>query len=100
MGDYVLSGGEIPSLLLVDAIARLLPGALGHEDSASEDSFSARDENGQQLLDCPHYTRPREWEGMSIPDVLVSGDHENVSRWRLEKMRELTRDRRPDLLDD
>jgi len=100
VGDYVLSGGEIPALLLVDAITRLLPGALGHEDSAAQDSFSARDEDGHQLLDCPHYTRPREWAGETVPDVLVSGDHGKVSRWRLERMIETTRARRPDLLDD
>ncbi|MEQ9617304.1 MAG: tRNA (guanosine(37)-N1)-methyltransferase TrmD [Phycisphaerales bacterium] len=100
VGDYVLSGGEIPALLLVDAVTRLLPGALGHGDSAAQDSFSAADEKGRPLLDCPHYTRPREWMGESVPDVLVSGNHENVSRWRLEKMKELTRARRPDLLGD
>jgi tRNA (guanine37-N1)-methyltransferase len=99
VGDYVLSGGEIPALLLIDAVTRLQPGALGHESSASEDSFAARDEAGRQLLDCPHYTRPREWAGMGVPEVLVSGDHEKVSRWRLEKMKELTRARRPDLLE-
>jgi len=100
VGDYVLSGGEIPALLLVDAITRLLPGALGHEDSAAQDSFTARDEQGRQLLDCPHYTRPREWDGKTVPEVLVSGNHEKVSRWRLERMKELTRARRPDLLAD
>lgn len=100
VGDYVLSGGEIPALLLIDAVTRLQPGALGHESSASEDSFAARDEEGRQLLDCPHYTRPRQWAGISVPEVLVSGDHEKVSRWRLEKMKELTRARRPDLLEN
>jgi len=100
VGDYVLSGGEIPAMLLIDAVTRLLPGALGHESSATEDSFTARDESGRPLLDCPHYTRPRSWEGMEVPEVLISGDHERVARWRLEKMKERTRARRPDLLDE
>lgn len=100
VGDYVLSGGEIPAMMLVDAITRLLPGALGHESSATQDSFAATDETGRPLLDCPHYTRPRAWEGMEVPEVLISGDHERVARWRLEKMKERTRARRPDLLDE
>lgn len=105
VGDYVLSGGELPAMLLIDAIARLLPGALGHEDSAAEDSFSERTidegrpgQSSARLLDCPHYTRPREWMGREVPEVLMSGDHERVARWRLERMLDLTRRRRPDLL--
>ena len=98
VGDYVLSGGELPAMTLVDAIVRLLPGVLGHEDSAAEDSFSTRDEQGLPLLDCPHYTRPREWRGRSVPDILLSGDHGAVARWRREQSVERTRRRRPDLL--
>lgn len=102
VGDYVLSGGEIPAMLLVDAVVRLLPGALGHEASAHEDSFSPRlsDEDGRRLrlLDCPHYTRPREWRGRTVPDVLLSGDHQAIAKWRERQMIERTQARRPDLL--
>lgn len=98
VGDFVLSGGEIPALALIDAVARLIPGALGHEDSASNDSFSAAGPGGERLLDCPHYTRPRVWEGMEVPEVLVSGDHAKVEAWRLAEMVKRTRERRPDLL--
>ncbi len=98
VGDYVLSGGEVPALIVVDAVVRLLPGALGHEDSASEDSFSPRGPAGQRLLEGPHYTRAREWNGRSVPEVLVSGDHEAVREWRMGMMLDRTRRRRPDLL--
>lgn len=98
VGDYILSGGEIPALLLVDAVVRLLPGALGHEGSSAEDSFGRRGPGGEPLLDCPHYTRPRVWEGREVPEVLVSGDHAKVARWRMERMIERTQARRPDLL--
>lgn len=98
IGDYVLSGGEIPALLLVDAVVRLLPDVLGHADSASEDSFSQRDSQGNPLLDCPHYTRPRVWEGKEVPEVLLSGDHQAVEVWRKEQMVKRTKIRRPDLL--
>lgn len=98
VGDYVLSGGEIPAMLLVDAVVRLIPGALGHEDSAGEDSFTHRGPGGELLLDCPHYTRPRVWQGMEVPEVLLSGDHGKVERWRREQMIERTRARRPDLM--
>ena len=105
VGDYVLSGGEIPAMLLVDAVARLLPGALGHADSAAQDSFSVASgeepaEAGRRILDCPHYTRPRVWEGMEAPEILFSGDHGAVERWRRERALERTRERRPDLLRD
>ncbi len=100
VGDYVLSGGEIPAMLVVDAVVRLLPGALGHEGSAAEDSFSRRGVKGSRLLDCPHYTRPRVWEEMEVPEVLVSGDHGKVDRWRLDRMIERTRARRPDLMEE
>ncbi|MCH2146247.1 MAG: tRNA (guanosine(37)-N1)-methyltransferase TrmD [Phycisphaerales bacterium] len=97
-GDYVLSGGELPALLLVDAVVRLLPGVLGHADSAAEDSFSQRDADGNRVLDCPHYTRPRVWNEMEVPEVLLSGDHDAVDAWRQEQSRKRTALRRPDLL--
>lgn len=103
LGDYVLSGGELAAMVLIDAVTRLLPGALGHEHSAAEDSFSAitiDSKSGRtgRLLDCPHYTKPREWNGVAVPDVLLSGDHGAVDRWRLEQRLARTRERRPDLL--
>lgn len=100
IGDYVLTGGELPAMVLIDAVVRLLPGALGHEASAAEDSFGAAGTGGRRLLDCPHYTRPRVWEGREVPEVLVSGDHQKVAAWRLEQRIERTRRRRPDLLQD
>jgi tRNA (guanine37-N1)-methyltransferase len=105
LGDYVLSGGELGAMVLIDAVTRLLPGAIGHEDSAAEDSFSsitidAKSGRTQRLLDCPHYTKPREWNGVAVPDVLLSGDHGAVDRWRLEQRLARTRERRPDLLND
>ena len=101
LGDYVLSGGELGAMVLIDAIARLLPGVLGHEESSASDSFSpapGENEKGQRLLDCPHYTKPREWMGRGVPEVLLSGDHAKIATWRLEQMRSRTRARRPDLL--
>ncbi len=97
LGDYVLSGGELGAMVLIDAVARLQPGVLGHEDSAAEDSFSVRSPEGAHLLDCPHYTRPREWNGREVPEVLLSGDHAEVARWRDEQRLLRTRARRPDL---
>ena len=94
IGDYVLSGGEIAATVLLDACVRLLPGVMGKDASGAEESF----EGG--LLEYPHYTRPREWEGRAIPDVLVSGDHAAVARWRRAMAERLTRERRPDLLKD
>jgi tRNA (guanine37-N1)-methyltransferase len=99
VGDYVTSGGEIPALLLVDAVVRLIPGVLGHEDGAAEDSFAARAPRGRRLLEGPHYTRPRVWQGREVPEVLISGDHEAVRRWRMRMMLDRTRQRRPDLLE-
>lgn len=93
VGDYVLSGGELPAMVLVDAITRLLPGALGSEASAEEDSFS------DGLLDCPHYTRPEIYEGEQVPAVLLSGDHAAIKRWRRRQSLERTLQRRPDLLE-
>jgi tRNA (guanine37-N1)-methyltransferase len=92
VGDFVVSGGELPALMVIDAIARLLPGALNDEQSAREDSFA------DGLLDCPHYTRPETYEGMAVPDVLLSGHHEQIRRWRLTQSLRRTRERRPDLL--
>ena len=100
LGDYVLSGGELGAMVLIDAVARLQPGVLGHEDSAAEDSFSVRSPEGAHLLDCPHYTRPREWNGREVPEVLLSGDHAEVARWRDGQRLARTRARRPDLLDN
>lgn len=92
IGDYVLSGGELPALVLLDALIRLLPGALGDAESAAQDSFVGG------LLDCPHYTRPSEYRGLRVPEVLVSGDHAAIERWRHEQALARTRVRRPDLL--
>jgi tRNA (guanine37-N1)-methyltransferase len=92
IGDYVLSGGELPAMVLLDAIIRQLPGALGDADSAQEDSFV----NG--LLDYPHYTRPEEFAGLKVPEVLLSGHHEKIRQWRLQQSLLLTRAKRPDLL--
>jgi tRNA (guanine37-N1)-methyltransferase len=100
LGDYVLSGGELGAMVIIDAVARLQPGVLGHEESAAEDSFSVRTPDGAHLLDCPHYTRPREWNGREVPEVLLSGDHAEVARWRDEQRLARTRARRPDLLAD
>ena len=93
IGDYVLSGGELAAAVVIDAIARLLPGVLGCADSADQDSFS------EGLLDCPHYTRPEEIEGSRVPDVLLSGNHGKIVRWRRREMLGRTYQRRPDLLD-
>lgn len=92
IGDYVLSGGELPAMTLIDAIVRQLPGSLGDADSAVEDSFV----NG--LLDCPHYTRPDVYDGLSVPEVLLSGNHAKIKEWRLKQSLALTRAKRPDLL--
>ncbi|WP_071871922.1 tRNA (guanosine(37)-N1)-methyltransferase TrmD [Atopomonas hussainii] len=93
IGDYVLSGGELPAMVLIDAVTRLLPGALGHVDSAEEDSFT------DGLLDCPHYTRPEVYNGKRVPEVLLSGNHEHIRRWRLMQSLGRTAERRADLLD-
>lgn len=93
IGDYVLSGGELAAAVVIDAVARLLPGVLGHEDSAAEDSYSVG------LLDCPQYTRPEQIDGMSVPEVLLGGDHGAVRRWRLKQSLGRTWLNRPDLLE-
>ncbi|MGE5386498.1 MAG: tRNA (guanosine(37)-N1)-methyltransferase TrmD [Betaproteobacteria bacterium] len=92
IGDFVLSGGELPAMALIDAVVRQLPGVLNDAASAAEDSFVTG------LLDCPHYTRPEMYEGQGIPEVLMSGNHERIRRWRLKQSLARTRRRRPDLL--
>ena len=91
IGDYVLSGGELAALVLLDSIVRLLPGVMGAADSATEESFSGG------LLEYPHYTRPAEWQGRAVPDVLLSGHHAEVAAWRRQESERITRERRPDL---
>jgi tRNA (guanine37-N1)-methyltransferase len=92
IGDYVLSGGELAAMVLIDAVVRQLPGVLGDEDSAAQDSFVGG------LLDCPHYTRPEEYAGERVPPVLLSGNHAQIERWRLKQALGRTWLRRPDLL--
>lgn len=118
IGDYILSGGELAALVLIDSIARVQPGALGHADSAIEDSFSSAQTTNPdgseihpkilkqlnipqdaKLLDCPHFTRPKVWNGVEVPAVLTSGDHDAVAKWRLQQRLQRTKDRRPDLLE-
>jgi len=91
IGDYVLSGGEIAALAVLDACVRLIPGVMGRLESGEQESF----ESG--LLEYPHYTRPREWEGRAIPDVLLNGDHKAIAKWRQDEAERITRERRPDL---
>jgi len=91
IGDYVLSGGELAAMVLIDACVRLLPGVMGKDASAAEESFA------EGLLEYPQFTKPALWEGRPIPDVLLSGDHGKVAAWRREQAERLTRERRPDL---
>lgn len=91
IGDFVVSGGELPAMMLMDAVIRLMPGVLGHQQSAVEDSFT------DGLLDCPHYTRPEEVEGMTVPKVLLAGHHAKIDQWRMEQKILRTQQRRPDL---
>jgi tRNA (guanine37-N1)-methyltransferase len=93
IGDYVLSGGELAAMVVIDTVTRQLPGVLGHELSAQEDSYA------DGLLDCPHYTRPEEYQGKQVPDVLLSGNHDQIRRWRLKQALGRTQERRPDLLE-
>ena len=93
IGDYVLSGGEMAAMVVLDACVRLLPGVMGKEASGAEESFESN------RLEYPHYTRPREWEGRGIPSVLLSGNHAAIERWRREQSEQVTRERRPDLMD-
>ncbi len=91
IGDYVLSGGELPALVLLDAVIRLLPGVMGHAESGVEESFS------EALLEYPHYTRPAIWNGREVPEVLTSGNHAAIAAWRLDQARQITQRRRPEL---
>jgi tRNA (guanine37-N1)-methyltransferase len=91
LGDFVLSGGEIAAMALIDAVVRLQPGALGKDHSTTEESFS------MALLEYPHYTRPRQYRGLEVPEVLLSGDHEKIRQWREDQARRKTYRRRPDL---
>ena len=93
LGDFVLSGGESAAMVLIDACVRLLAGVLGNAESLHEESFT------DELLEYPHYTRPRDWEGRMVPEILVSGDHEKVRAWRREQSEVITQARRPDLWD-
>lgn len=93
IGDYVLNGGELPAMVVIDAVVRLLPGALGDEDSAKEESFS------EPLLEYPQYTRPEDFRGMKVPEILLSGDHRKIAEWRRQQSLDRTRQWRPDLLD-
>lgn len=95
IGDYVLTGGEFPAMVMIDTISRLVPGVLNNDTSADEESFSNRN-----LLEYPQYTRPEEWEGEKVPEVLLSGHHKNIEKWRLEKAIENTREKRPDLYEE
>lgn len=94
VGDYVLSGGELPAMVLMDAVSRLVPGVLGHEQSAEQDSFN------DGLLDCPHYTRPENLKEQHVPEVLLSGNHQKIRQWRLKQSLGRTWQRRPELLND
>jgi tRNA (guanine37-N1)-methyltransferase len=94
IGDYVLTNGALPAMVIIDAITRLLPGVLGDDESSREESFSA----GAAGLEYPHYTRPAEFRGMKVPEVLLSGNHAEIAKWRAEQARRRTEERRPDLL--
>ena len=96
VGDYVLNGGEVAAMVVIDAVVRLVPGVLGHQDSNVDDSFS----RGNRLLECAQFTRPREYRGHRVPDVLLTGHHEQIARWRREQSYEKTKNRRADLLDE
>lgn len=94
IGDYVLTNGGLPAMVIIDAVTRLLPGVLGDEESAHDESFS------HGLLEYPHYTRPAEFRGMKVPDVLMSGNHAEIEKWRREQSRQRTKERRPDLMQE
>jgi tRNA (guanine37-N1)-methyltransferase len=92
IGDYVLTNGALPAMVVIDAVTRLLPGVLGDDESAQDESFS------RGLLEYPHYTRPAEFRGMKVPEVLLSGNHAEIAKWRAEQSKRRTQERRPDLL--
>jgi len=92
IGDYVLSGGELPAMVFIDAVVRLVPGVVSSRDSVLQESFE------NNLLDYPHYTKPREFRGLKVPDVLLSGDHKRIKKWRVKKAYEITKEKRPDLI--
>ena len=92
LGDFVLTGGEIPAMALVDAVSRFIPGVLGNDESTQDESFS------DNLLEYPHYTRPQEFKGLKVPEVLVSGNHQEIAKWRKEQALNLTKQKRPDLI--
>ncbi len=98
IGDYVLPGGELPAAVVMEAVTRLLPGVLGNEESSGQDSFAGAESTTRGILDCPHYTRPAEFRSWKVPEVLLSGNHEEVRRWRRRRALEKTWRRRPDLL--
>jgi tRNA (guanine37-N1)-methyltransferase len=100
IGDYVLNGGELAAMVIVDAVVRLLPGALGHEASATDDSFSVGANDDSLLLEYPQYTRPEVFRGMRVPEILLSGDHAKIAQWRREEALERTKQWRPDLLQE
>ncbi len=95
LGDYVLNGGEVAAMVVIEAVMRLIPGVLGDEDSNRFDSFSS----GNRILDCAHYTRPREYRGLEVPEVLLSGNHAGIARWREQNSLERTKEKRPDLVE-
>lgn len=98
LGDFVLSGGEISAMAITDAVVRLLPGALGHDESSIEETFSLKNENGGYLIEYPIYTKPVEYKGWKVPEVLTSGNHAEIKKWRLRQALEQTKKKRPDLL--
>jgi tRNA (guanine37-N1)-methyltransferase len=94
VGDFVLGGGEVAAMAVIDAVIRLVPGVLGHEESSKQDSFS----NDRRMLEGPQFTRPREYRGLAVPDILLTGNHEAIARWREEESLRRTQERRADLL--
>lgn len=100
IGDFVLTGGELPAMVIIDSVVRLLPGALGDKNSSKEESFSVGGRHACPLLEYPHYTRPADYNGMKVPEVLLSGDHEKIKKWRKKEAIKVTKKKRPDLISD
>jgi len=98
IGDFILTGGELPAMVIIDSVVRLLPGALGDENSSKDESFVVGAVSDRPLLEYPHYTRPADYNGMKVPDVLLSGDHEKIKEWRKKEALKVTKKKRPDLL--